>query len=348
MRLRRTLATLTLALLLSGAAAAVSRTPGLKIRSDRSVPESLGVVSDIRWAGADSLYLTAGPVGVLRVKSEPAWGEPEIVLPATGDLWAAARLGVAPGWIAAGAPGMVIAWRRLPAGAVRSLPVDTVMDLDVTAGRLVLLGARKDAKGRYAPDGAIAWLGSLDHDLSDLRPILFSVSGPGARDVDACGAFETGAVRFLTDGSALVVPGVEPNILLVDPAGKLKRTWEAKDAGLDAGCGLSEDQMLRLSQDLRARSAWINQRRVLDEIVPLADGAGLFVRSVAGEKTLWALTLLRPDGRISSQPLPFTAPSPDWHLRADIRGDRLAVLLNEYAVGHPPAPSRLIFLDVNR
>jgi hypothetical protein len=322
--------------------------PALKVTSDRPVPESLETLSDLRWAGPDSLYLAAGPAGALKVRIEPGWGGPQVVFPGDAGVWAAARIGASGSHLAVGAPGMVVGWRRLPGGPVRILSFDLVVDLDVFKDKVVLLGARKDERGRFAPDGAIAWLGSLDLDSAGLRPVRYSATGPGARAMDACGAFETGAVRFLADGSFLVVPGVEPGAFLYDPKGKLSRAWEAKDIGLDAGCGLTDEQMYHLSADLKARLAWINQRRVLEDIVPLPEGAGLIVRTAAGGQTRWDLKLLRRDGEVSSQPLPWTGPSPDWHLRADVRGDRLAVLLKEYAVGRPGAPSRLILADLAR
>lgn len=314
----------------------------MKVLSDRPFPAALGIVSDLRWAGADSLFLAGGRGGGLQLRFEPDWGKPEVVVPAGPRLWAAARAGVSSRYIVMGAPAQTVAWRRLPAGSLKAFMLDTVVDLDVFDGKLVLLGARKDEHQKFAPDGAIAWVGSLDKDLSDLKPVSFSAAGAGARPMDACGAFETGAVRFLGDGSFLVVPGVEPGIFLHDSTGKLLRTWEARAVGLDAECGLNDEQMMLLSSSLEARSAWVNQRRVLDDVIPLPQGAGLVVRTVAGGTTRWDLKILRTDGRVEPHPLPFTGPSPHWHLRADVRGDRIAWLVKEYAVSTRPSPSRLI------
>lgn len=321
-------------------------TPGMKILSDRPFPAALEIVSDLRWAGADSLYLAAGRSGGLRIRIEPDWGKPEVVFPAGPRLWAAARAGASSGYIAMGAPAHTVAWRKLPAGDLKAILLDTVVDLDVFDDRLVVLGARKDERQRFAPDGAIAWVGSLSKDLADLKPVYFSASGPGARPMAACGPFETGAVRFLGDGTFLVVPGVEPGIFLYDRTGKLLRSWEVRDVGLDAECGLSDEQMLLLSSSLESRSAWINQRRVLDDIVALPQGAGLLVRHTANGKTLWQLKILRRDGRVTSYTVPFSAPSPHWHLRADVRGDRIAWLIMEYAVSSRPSQSRLILTSL--
>lgn len=330
------------AVLLAAGLAFAAPESGIRILSDRTLPQKLGTVSDLRWASADSLFLTAGKGGALRLRFEPEWGEPELLVPAGKSLWAAARVGASSRYLAVGAPAHSVAWRKLPAGELQATQLDMVVDLDVFENRIVLLGARKGERGEFAPDGAIAWTGSLDKNLADLKPVLYSAAGPGARPMDACGAFETGAVRFLKDGSFLVAPGVEPGIFLYDHGGKLLRTWEAREAGLDAECGLDDEQMQLLSASLGPRSAWINQRRVLDDIVVLPEGAGLLVRQVSNGRTSWQIKTLKRDGKITSRTLPFTGQSPHWHLRADVHDKRIAFLLKEYAVSSPPAPSRLI------
>lgn len=330
------------ALILAAGLAFAAPESGTRVLSDRPLPKELGIVSDLRWASADSIFLAAGKSGGLRLRFEPEWGKHEVEVPAGPSLWAAARVGASSRYLAIGAPAHTVAWRKLPAGELRAVALYTVVDLDVFEDRLVVLGARKDERERFAPDGAITWIGSLDNNLADLKPVHFSVAGPGARPMDACGAFETGAVRFLGDGTFLVVPGVEPGIFLYDRTGTLLRSWEARDVGLDADCGLNDEQMMLLSASLEARSAWINQRRVLDDIVALPQGAGLLVRQIANGRTGWQLKILRRDGRVSTHALPFTLPSPHWHLRADVRGERIAILVKEYAVSSPPAPSRLI------
>ncbi len=325
-----------------------SGTPEMKILSDRPLPSSIEIVSDLRWASADSLFLAAGKSGGLRLRFEPDWGKPEAVVPAGPSLWVAARTGVSPKYVVMGAPAHSLAWRKLPAGELKAAPLDTIVDLDVFDSRLLALGARKDERGRFSPDGAIAWIGSLDKDLADLKPVHFSAAGPGARPMDACGAFETGGVRFLGDGTFIVVPGVEPGVYLYDSAGRLLRSWETRNVGLDAECGLSDEQLMQMSASLEARAAWINQRRVLDDVIALPQGAGLVVRRTAGGKTGWDIKILGRDGKVSSHAVPFTLPSPHWHLRADVRGDRIAWLIKEYAVSARPSPPRLILTTLPR
>lgn len=338
--MRRTFAGVTL--LLAASLAFAAPESGIRVLSDRPLPKALGIISDLRWASADSLFLAAGKSGVLRLRFEPKWGEQELVIPSGKSLWVAAWIGASSRYLAVGAPAHTVAWRKLPAGELQAAPLYTVVDIDVFEDRLVVLGARKDERERFAPDGAIAWIGSLDKKLADLKPVLYSAAGPGARPMDACGAFETGAVRFLGDGSFLVVPGVEPGIFLYDRTGKLLRSWEVREVGLDAECGLSDEQMMLLSASLESRSAWINQRRVLDDIIALPQGGGLLVRQAANGKTSWQVKILRRDGNVASHVLPFTGPSPDWHLRADVQGGKIAYLLKEYAVSSPPSPSRLV------
>lgn len=315
---------------------------GMRVLSDRSLPNSLGRVGDLRWATSDALYLAAGKNGGLRLQFEPNWGKQEVLVPTGRSLWVAARIGASAQYVAVAAPAHTVSWLKLSTGELRAVPLYSVVDLDVFEGRLVVLGTQKDESERYAPDGAMAWVGSLDKDLSDLKPVHYSLSGPGSRGMAACGAFETGAVRFLKDGSFVVVPGVEPGIFLYDRNGKLLRTWETQKIGLDAECGLTDEQMYLLSASLEPRAVWINQRRTLDDVVALPQGAGLLVRQAQKGATVWDFHVLQRDGTVTSSRLPFRLPSPHWHLRADVRGDRIAFLLMEYSLSSQPSTPRLI------
>src|SRR5207244_2494556 len=99
-----------------------------------------------------------------------------------------------------------LTWRTLDQPLRKEDAFDDIEDVDVGANRLLVLGARRDEKRNWAPDGTIVWLGSLDKDLSDLRSVLLDARGPNAPNLNACGHYEMGAVRFLPDSSFLVVP----------------------------------------------------------------------------------------------------------------------------------------------
>ncbi len=218
----------------------------------------LGRPHDIRWEDDSHMLVAAGRDGTFRLP-------------------------------VAAAPFRVMSWipRTVPDPKPVSIQLDfnTLIDLDVAGDRLLLLGLQKLDKGKLAADGAIAWTAKLGAKLTELRPVLFSVSGPGARDTDACGTM-LGKVRFLT-GGFVVVPGGEPGIFVYDSSGKLTRTWQAETVGFDAGCPITEQEMYLYSADVHARYRWLNQRRVVDELLSFAGGIGFVIRSRSQGLTRW-------------------------------------------------------------
>jgi hypothetical protein len=192
----------------------------------------------------------------------------------------------------------------------------------------------------------MAWIGSLDKELADLKTILFAKAGPGNPAMNLCGFLDLGKVRYLADGNLLVIPGVEGGGYLFSPQGRLLRTWEARDLGLEDGCDLSEKQGFQLAAEWRLRySTWLNVHRVLDDLVPLPEGPGLLIRTRDGDTTRWQLRVLRDDGPPLTLELPVTSPSPHAHLRADRLGADLVVMLKEiHDIGARPSIEQKILV----
>jgi hypothetical protein len=257
---------------------------------------------------------------------------------------------VTPSFLVVASPVFAVRWHDRQTTRDQTLSFAAILDLDANGHRLLLLGAQKDEQERFAPDGAIAWIGSLTRDLADLRPVYYSSSGPGAKTVANCGLFDLGAVRFLRDGSFLVVPGVEPGAYLYSAAGKLSRTWDTAQIGLDSGDCETLDGKLRnrLYADPEPRFAWLNQRRTLDDILALPGDPGLIVRRVAQGRTSWELKILGREGKITTVALPVRSTTDLAHLRGDVRGDRIAILVSEYGKHGPAAPPRLILARITR
>lgn len=309
---------------------ATAGAPGLRTFSDRPLPAEQRIVVDVRWTGDDVILLAAGRNGALRVRFLPDWGRPESVFSvSTGrSVWGASHLGVSGKYLAASPGAFAVSWKKLPDGVLETEAFQIVADLDVHEDRLLVLGGRFDEEGRFATDGAIAWIGSLGKGLRDLKPVRYSTDGPGAYSMGACGPYPLGGVRFLADGRFVVVPVVEPGAFLHDATGKLLRTWDTAALGIDVDCRkLKEEQMSHLLADLPAREAWLAQRRIVDDVLPLRQGPGLLVRRVEKGGTRWQLIVLKLDGTTSTVEVPFTCPSPKCHARADVRGDRIAFLL---------------------
>jgi hypothetical protein len=305
--------------------------PALRILSDRELPPALYPAVDVRWASDSSIYLALTKSGTAEVTLEPLGGKVEkVILGARepGGFWGSSRLGASQDYLAVAGPAFSLTWRKRTDPLRKEIAFDGIEDIDVGGRCLAVLGARRDDKGDVAPDGAVAWLGSLDQDLADLRPILYDQRGQGAPNLGACGNFELGAVRFLQDGTLLIVPGFQSGAYLYDAGGRLIRTWDTVALGLDNDCpSLTREQTDQLVFP-DPRAAWLNQRRTLEDILPLPEGPGLLIRSVSQGRPSWSLKVLDRNGsghRTYTVPIP---PVSDLsYLRGDVREGRIVLLL---------------------
>lgn len=307
-----------------------SSPPALRILSDRELPPALPA-ADVRWASESSVYLALVKAGTVEVSLEPLGGKVEkVILGARepGGFWGCSRLGASQDYLVAAGPAFSLTWRKRTDPLRKEIAFDGIEDIDVGGRRLAVLGARRDDKGRFAPEGAIAWVGSLDKDLTDLRPILLDQRGEGAPNLSACGNFELGAVRFLQDGTLLVVPGFQAGAHLYDAGGRLIRTWDTAGLGLDNDCpGLTQEQVMQLTYP-DPRSAWLNQRRTLEDILPLPQGPGLLIRSVSQGRPSWMLKVLDRNGPgHKTYAVPIPPVSDLSYLRGDVREGRIVLLL---------------------
>ncbi len=106
--------------------------------------------------------------------------------------------------------------------------------------KVLLLGHQQLPDGSMSSEGEIAWLGSLADGGDRLKTVLYSpIKASKDAPMGTCGWLAFGGVRFLTDGSFMVVPGVEPNAFLFSPEGQLRRTWDTNDLGIDTGCSFA-------------------------------------------------------------------------------------------------------------
>ncbi len=327
-----------------------------EILEAQHLPSELLWVTDVRWAQNRSVFIAEMLRGVYQISLDDTTQTPRLMVRrgnGIDEIWLADSLAASPNLLAVGGMVFSFGWTTWShEGLMDQFPMALVVDLDLSGNRVLLLGAQRDDAGRYAPDGAVAWIGTLAQGPDALTPVFYSSSGPGARNMDACGPMLTGAVRFLPDGSFVIVPGVEPDVYLYGPQGKLLRVWSSEAVGFDAGCGLSDEDMYRLSADEPGRWAWVNQRRTVDDVLALPEGPGLIVRSVRGGKTHWQLKILSTSGTISSCDLPISSDSDLAHLAGDVRDGELVLLVAVY--GHTPqtrrpeTPPRLVTFKYNR
>lgn len=307
----------------------------VRVVSQSPVPAAAHGAYDVRYNSQGAVFLACGKEGVFEVSLGDRSSAPRLVVPGSGpgSVWLAQLLGVADKFLVVGAPAFQVLWSpRGATGGGGEAAFDVVEDLDAYRDRLLVLGWRRDAHGRSSPDGAMAWLGSLAKNLTDIRPVFFSARGPGSDVMGRWHLTEGGKVRFLSDGSFVIVPGVEPGVYRYSPNARLEHTWDSSALGIDVASDDSAEHSDRVAVDFAARAAFVNARCVVDDVIPLSQGPGLLLRRVERGRVVWRLRVLKADGGTLDAGVPLDVDSPNWHISADARGDRLVVLLREAAV----------------
>jgi len=180
------------------------------------------------------------------------------------------------------------------------------------------------------PAPSLAWVGPLSaHPAKDLQPLpLYDAGGAKSPGLVNCEELLLGTARFLPDGSLFVVPGFQPGAHLFSATGRLLRTWDTTALGLDAlDCAhLSAADHVRFGRSPQARFDYLNQHRVLEEVLPLKEGPGLLIRSVKDGKVTWDLTVLQSGERVLSYAVPIAGELPYDRLRGDVRRNRIVLL----------------------
>jgi hypothetical protein len=335
----------------AGATVPPAAGPRFVLQSQAEIPEELHAAVDVRWAGDRSIYLALGGGGVAEAPLVAGHGEIKHLIPRhAGGLAPIFRVAASGSYLVAAPTVFAVAWRRLNDETLIEEAFEYVQGVDVRDRQLAILGVRADEKRNFATDGAIGWIGSLDKRLADLRAIAFASTGRGAKAMLNCGSYGLGAVRYLPDGSLLMIPGVQPGAELFDAGGKPVRAWDTGALGIDTDCGsLTPTQEARLAAHYDERLTWLNRRRTVDSILPLPEGAGVLIRTVDGSATQWQLKILHSDGAWSTVEVPLQGASAFAHLRGDARGDQLVLLLYEQGWGiRKVAKSRLITATLGR
>lgn len=311
---------------------------------DRALPEELRWAADIRWASDDAVWLAAGRSGVFRLGLDA--DRPQR-LTAGGEGSDGLQLAASDGIVAAAVGFGSVSWLDDGASALRgrAAPLSVIVDFDLRQGEVLLLGARRNAEG--AVEDGILWSGTLRDSLEELRSTM-EPEDPSALAVARCGILEIGAVRYLADGRHAVVPGFVPGAYLYDQRG-LVRAWDTASLDIYDHCDIDWDTANLLMRDPEARMTWVHQRQVLDELLPWRGWPALLIRKPRADGTAWHLVVLSEVGISEPVDLPVTTSSIGSHVRGDVRGDRLALLISEFGPPEPrPAqPPRLVVLKID-
>lgn len=351
-------------LLANGGSATADASAKLMIVLDRELPRAIEWAFDLRWLDDETLAIAAGRAGVYELSivssDAPARQDPD-----SARLKYAARVAVSTDHLLAAAPFGVLGWRsRRPSGASwqEDKPMAAIVDLDVSDGRVVLLGARRvrqsgDRQPRWAPEGGILFTSDLAGNLGEPRLLLTARSGRDgrAREMAQCAIVDPGAVRFLPPDARgtvryVVVPGVQPGVLLYAADGRLLKAWDSAPVGFYDSCDIDADEVDRLSVEVSERIAWWQRHTLLDEIVPWESWFALILREPTAGGAGWQLVPFDADGPGAAIELPVQAGAPGIRLRGDFRGNRLALLLfdSRDVGGAPSRRPRIVILERQR
>lgn len=288
---------------------------------------------DVRWTKNGLVILSAGRGGLLRnvpVGRAPLVGG-ELFLAQGQPGLAAFPLHLATDgryWVTA-SPSLELAWTDLGSRYGRR-SVGVVNDVDAFEGRVAYVGCGADGEGRWAADGGMVFLGTLDKNLEDIRPLFQGEQRGNDSPMVRCGMMSVGKVRFLPNGDLVAFAGVAGGLLVFDRDGGLRRLFPASALGIDVGCDIAYGSPLYQNAltDIHLRFVWLNRRLVVDDIVPLSDGIGLIVRNNRGA-TSWSLLSIMNDGTIQQESLPIPSGSPFARLQGDIKDGKLLLLKYE-------------------
>lgn len=330
----------------------------LAVVSDFAMSSPLQRSRDVRWS-SDSTILLAGPgTGVVRVpvaEPNPVLTRETVDGNERGNSWYTSHTAATTEYLVFAAEVFVFGWKeRSRPGLRHASPFfEYIEDLDAFEDRYAILGLHRREDGAFAPGGNIAWTGRLSGTAAEPSSLMVSASGPGAPLATACPHYNLGALRYLPDGSLVVVPGFETGAFRFDPESKLIATWDTEALGIGADCTFSTEQELLLARDPHARWAYLKRYRTVDEILILDGRPTLVVRRVEAEGTRWELITLETEGRTSRRELPISSPSKLMHLRGDTLDDRIVLLIFDEATFLPmddpvhkkAVPTRLVVLE---
>lgn len=328
----------------------------LHVLADYEVPSTPSVATSVRWASDGTVYLSRLSDGVSEVALDPKFGLIRTLVPdqKTMHLHFAAfsKLAVSASQLAVSSSLADFAFRPVAQSGgsfkVTKLRVGIAYAFDLAGDRLLLVGDLVPNTEERDPAGAVAWIGPLSaFPRRDLHPILYDAAGASAPSLLKCAELQLGAARFLADGSFVVVPGFQAGVLLFGPRAQLVHTWQSDTVGLDVpDClGISPEQEERFATNFAARFDFLNQHRVVDEILPLPQGPGLVVRQVADGRVHWTLKILLAGGGLQTFEVPFTGSLPFARLRGDVRGNRIVLLRTGFgSVRGAPDPSGRLYL----
>lgn len=293
----------------------------------KELPAALGKASDVRFASDQSLFLALNDDGTVEVPLASPGDLASEVIPGRRKLgFSSHHLAASADHLAVAGPAHAVTWRTRTAPERKEAAFDIMPGIDLQGDRLLVLGARRDGAGEFAPEGALAWIGSLGSDLEDLNPVHFDFGGAQVPALNNCAGIEIGGARFAPDGSYWIAPGVQGGVYHYAADGRLLRTWNTEELGIEVDC--RRRSWKEFSTNFPNRIVWLNERQVVDALLPSPTGPALIIRRFDGERPRWDLVILQKDQPPQRVPLDLPSINESTQVEADIRGDRIVVLLH--------------------
>ena len=244
------------------------------------LPESVARASDVRWFGEDMLLLGVVEDGVFswRFGEEEAQREVRLFgtkyrVPGHPDY---GRLGGAGSDDFAFGNGLFGVYVHESTGIRLLKDVELVGDIDRQGSLTAAVGLSRAEDRSW--EHHVAWL----FDGPVVRPLLPTRDHGLAMAL--CYQVDLSVIRFLSEDRLLVIPGTERGVFVYDRSGSLVDSLTSESFFADSGCEIGEEQSLLL-RGAPFRAAWLNRRRVIDEVV--VDDVGnvfLFVRSFSADQ----------------------------------------------------------------
>ncbi len=314
------------------------------------LPQEHSVATDIRWAGDHSVFISWDVDGVAEVNLDGS--KARSLLPNLKNLGRINHyrfLASGPSALGVASPNWGLAWRPVQTKAdgrflVKTQRIPLIQGFDLSGDRVLLLGNLPHDRTSFSPKGEVAWVGSLHDQVEDLKAVLHDAGGAGSPNLYNCGTYEVGAVRFLTDGRFVIVPGFQDGVHLFDASGHPLRSWTNEQVGIDShvGCAtMSAAEEKRFRLDDAYLLQWIESHHLIDDILPLAQGPGLLIRSWGpDQRAHWALKALEPGG-IKTYTVPVVGRRPYDRLHGDVRNGKIVLLLSNSGDPYSKAPADL-------
>lgn len=333
--------------------------PRLRLTAEYELQGARSPAFDVRWATHDTVFLTTALDQVAEHRLTGGLPTVRQLYPSPPRLdggmvyW---HLAVSEDALVVASAGKKISWRPVapnPGGAVQyeRRMLGHVADVDLQGDRLAWIGWPEEINRTQAPDlTGIAWSDRLSDHLESPHRLLSDTGSDPGEGLDNCAFYEVGAVRFQPDRSLLLVLGFSDDVVLLDPAGRRLRRWDARWFGVDtaAGCArITPEQRQHAAMRPRAVQEWANRHTVFDEALATPRGPALVVRRMEDGLPAWRLHLLGPAG-VESYDLPVRATSPFDRLAGDSRGSKLVLLVGDMT-DFPRAgskPDRVLVVDL--